>query len=197
MSVVLASTSRTRATLLQAAGVRFEAVAPGVDEDAAKAGFAADGLRPRDVADALAELKALKVSARHPDALVIGCDQTGELEGRLLDKPADAGAGRGRLLELRGRTHSLHSAVVVARGGAAIWRQVASARLTVRDFSQAFLNAHVAEAGEALTSSPTAYWYEGVGVQLFSRVEGDHATILGLPLLGLLDLLRRHGELIA
>ena len=191
---MLASTSAVRRKLLADAGVAFEAVASGVDEAAAKEGLLADGVRPREIADALAELKAVRVSARRPE-LTVGSDSVLELEGRLFDKAATPEEARARLLALRGRTHQLHSAVVVARAGAPIWREVGTARLTVRPFSDAFLDLYMARAGEALTTSVGAYWYEGLGVQLFERVEGDHFTVLGLPLLGLLDLLRRHGEL--
>ena len=192
--IVLASTSAVRRKLLADAGVAFEAVAPGVDEAAAKASLLADGVRPREVADALAELKALRVSQRRPE-LVVGSDSTLELDGALFDKAATPAEAREQLLALRGRTHRLHSAVVVARGGTPIWREVKTARMTVRPFSDAFLDRYMAEAGEALTTSVGAYWYEALGVQLFERVEGDHFTVLGLPLVGLLDLLRRHGEL--
>lgn len=192
--IVLASTSAVRRKLLTDAGVPFEAVAPGVDEAAAKASLLAEGVRPRDVADALAELKAVRVSARRPE-LTVGSDSVLELDGALFDKAATAEEARGNLLRLRGRTHQLHSAVVAARGGAPIWREVRTARMTVRPFSDAWLDRYMAEAGDALTTSVGAYWYEALGVQLFERVEGDHFTVLGLPMLGLLDLLRRHGEL--
>ncbi len=192
--IVLASTSGVRRKLLTDAGVSFEAVAPGVDEAAAKASLLAEGVRPREVADALAELKAVRVSARRPE-LVVGSDSVLELDGELFDKAADASEARAHLLRLRGRTHLLHAAVVAARGGAPVWREVKTARMTVRPFSDAFLDRYMAQAGEALTTSVGAYWYEALGVQLFSRVEGDHFAVLGLPMLGLLDLLRRHGEL--
>lgn len=192
--IVLASASATRAGLLRAAGVPFEAEAPGVDEAAVKAGLLAEGVGARDIADALAELKALRVSGRRP-GLVVGSDTTLELDGALLDKAADVTEARSHLLALRGRTHRLHSAVVAARDGVVIWREVATARMTVRAFSDAFLDGYVAQAGAALTGSVGAYWYEALGVQLFERVEGDHFAILGMPMLGLLDLLRRHGEL--
>ncbi len=192
--ITLASTSASRAALLTAAGVDFEAVAPGVDEEAVKAGLLAEGARPREVADALAELKAVRVSARRP-GLVVGGDTTMELDGALHDKAATLEEARDRLLQMRGKTHALHSAVVVAEAGRPVWREVRTAKLTVRPFGDAFLARYMAEAGAALTGSVGGYWYEGLGVQLFSHVEGDHFTILGLPMLGLLDFLRLRGEL--
>ncbi len=192
--IVLASTSASRAALLEAAGVAFEAVAPGVDEDAAKASLLEQGASPRDVADALAELKAVKVSQRRP-GLVLGADQTLELDDVLFDKAADIADARAKLLSLRGRTHRLHAASVLARDGVPIWREVRAAAMTMRPFSDAFLDAYLQREGEAALSAVGGYWFEGFGVQLFSAVKGDDATIRGLPLLGLLDVLRRHGEL--
>jgi septum formation protein len=189
--VTLASTSSARRALLAAAGVTFEAVSPGVDEDSAKAALAAEGLTPRDLADALAEMKALKVSGRRP-GLVIGADQTLDLDGQAVDKAPTLAIARERLLALRGRRHKLHSAVVVALDGRPIWREVSSATLTVRPFSDAFLDAYLAAEGEALLWAVGCYRLEGMGAQLFERIDGDYFTILGLPLLGLLDLLRRY-----
>ena len=192
--VILASTSPARRALLTAAGVPFTAQSPGVDEEAAKASLAAEGLTPRDMADALAELKALRVSNRKP-GLVIGADQTLNLDGVTLDKPLTAEAARERLLARRGRSHKLHSAVVVASNGQPIWREIVTAKLTVRAFSDAFLDDYLARAGDALTGSPGGYYLEGLGAQLFEKIEGDYFAILGLPLTGLLDLLRRYGVL--
>lgn len=191
--ITLASTSASRAALLTAAGVAFEAVAPRVDEDAAKASLLADGATPRDLADALAELKAVKTSRARP-GLVLGADQTLELQGESLDKAAGLEDARAKLMRLRGRTHRLHSACVVARDGAPLWREVRTARMTMRDFSDAFLDAYLAREAGAALQSVGAYHYEGFGVQLFAAVEGDDATIRGLPLLGLLDFLRGQGE---
>jgi septum formation protein len=192
--VVLASASPARAALLRAAGVSFEAVRPGVDEEAAKAGLLAEGAPVRDIADALAELKAVRVSGRR-DGLVIGSDQTLELAGGLVDKADRLEAVRERLVSLRGRMHALHSAVVVARDGQPIWRELKTVRMHVRVFSDAWLDAYLARHGEAVLGSVGCYHYEGEGVQLFSRVEGDYFAILGMPLLGLLDVLRRHGAI--
>jgi septum formation protein len=190
--IVLASTSPSRAALLKGAGLDFEAVAPGVDEDAAKAAMLADGAGPREIADALAELKAIRVSRKRA-GLVIGADQTLDLEGELVDKAANVEAARARLKSLRGKSHVLHAAVVVARDGQPIWRELKSAKLRMRDFSDDYLEAYLAREGEAALYSVGCYRLEGEGVQLFERIDGDYFTILGLPLLGLLDLLRRHG----
>lgn len=191
--VILASRSAARGALLSGAGVTFETADAGVDEDALKAGLLAEGVRPRDVADALAEAKAVKVSGRARGALVIGADQTMDVDGVLYDKPRSMAEARERLAKLRGRAHRLHSGVVVARDGQPIWREVVSATLTMRPFSDAYLDGYLTRGGEALLSSVGAYQLEGEGAQLFSRIEGDYFAILGLPLLGLLDLLRRHG----
>jgi septum formation protein len=193
--VVLASTSRARRALLTAAGVAHEAAAPGVDEAAVKAGMLAEKATPREVADALAELKAVRVSRKRPGALVIGADQTLDLEGQLFDKVETLAQARERLMLLRGKTHRLHSAVVVALDGAAIWREVPSASLTMRPFTEAFLDSLLARQGEAILGSVGCYHLEDEGVQLFSDIRGDYFTILGLPLTGLLDLLRRYGAL--
>jgi septum formation protein len=192
--VILASTSPTRRALLTAAGVPHSAQSPGVDEEAAKASLSAEGLGPRDMADALAELKALRVSNRKP-GLVIGADQTLDLDGATLDKAPTMETARERLLALRGRSHKLHSAVVVASGGEPIWREVVSAKLTMRPFSDEFLDDYMERAGDALTGAAGAYYLEGLGAQLFEKIEGDYFAILGLPLTGLLDLLRRYGVL--
>ena len=193
--VILASTSVSRTALLRAAGVAFEAEAPGVDEDAAKAALIGEGVTPRDIADALAELKAVRVSRRAPGALVIGADQTLDLDGELMDKAADVEEARQRLRVLSGRSHKLHAAVVVAQDGEPIWREVATSSLRMRPISDAFLDDYLARQGLAVLSSVGCYHLEGEGVQLFERVDGDYFGILGLPLIGLLDLLRRHGAL--
>ena len=196
MTLVLASKSLARQAVLQSAGVAFETAGSGVDEDAAKAALLAGGAGPLKVAEALAEMKALAVSRGRP-GLVIGADQTLEFEGRLYDKAETLGEARARLQILRGKPHRLHSAVAVARGGTVIWRETVSATLTMRAFSDAFLEAYLAAEGEAALGSVGCYRLEAQGAQLFAAIEGDYFTILGLPLMGLLDLLRREGVLVA
>lgn len=192
--LILASKSAARRAVLDGAGVSYEAAGSGVDEDAAKAELLARGATPREVAEDLAERKALAVSRGRAE-LVIGADQTLDLEGRLYDKVETVAAARERLKSLRGKSHALHSAVVAARGGATVWRETESAVLTMRDFSDAFLEDYLAAEGEAALGSVGCYRLEGPGVQLFSEIRGDYFTILGLPLMGLLDLLRREGVL--
>jgi septum formation protein len=192
--VVLASTSASRAAVLTGAGVPFTARSPGVDEDAAKAALLAEGAGPREVADALAELKAVRVSMR-VEGLVIGADQTLDLDGTLFDKPASLDEARERLKALRGRMHRLHAGVVVARAGEPIWRDVQTSTLWMRPFSDSYLEDYLAAEGEASLKAVGCYRLEGIGAQLFSRIQGDYFAILGMPLLGLLDLLRQHGAM--
>ena len=192
--IILASKSAARRAVLEGAGVPFEVSVAGVDENAVKTAMLAQGASPRDVADALAELKAVRVS-RSRAGFVIGSDQTLEFEGRLYDKVESLEAARERLVLMRGKVHRLHSAVVVARDGAPIWREVITATLTMLEFTDAFLEAYLATDGEQALGSVGCYRLEGPGVQLFSRIEGDYFAILGLPVFGLFDLLRRHGAL--
>ena len=194
MTIVLASKSAARRAVLAGAGVPHETAEAGVDEDAIKVEMLARRAGPREVAAALAELKALMVS-RARAGFVIGADQTLDLDGRLYDKVADVTAARERLKLLRGKAHQLHSAVVVAKAGRVIWRETVSATLAMRAFSDAFLEDYLAAEGEAALGSVGCYRLEGPGAQLFESIEGDYFAILGLPLMGLLDLLRRHGEL--
>lgn len=190
--LVLASKSAARRAVLQGAGLVFESAVAGVDEETIKSAMLAEGASPRDVADALAEVKAVKVSRVRP-GYVVGADQTLEFEGRLYDKVATLADARDRLRLMRGKAHKLHSAVVVAKEGQPIWRTLDSATLTMRDFSDDFLETYLTLEGEAALGSVGCYRLEGPGAQLFSKVDGDYFAILGLPLLGLLDLLRRHG----
>jgi septum formation protein len=198
--LVLASQSAARRTLLERAGLRFEALPAAVDEATLKESAQAEGIPPEDAAVMLAEAKAERIARRLPDALVIGCDQllTCRMEDgteRWFDKPADLAAARAQLLALRGRTHRLVTATVAWRGGARIWHDVSVPRLTMRSFSEAFLDAYLAAEGDLLCASVGGYRLEAMGVHLFSRVEGEHSAILGLPMLPLLGFLRGHGIL--
>jgi len=196
--IILASQSASRKAMLEAAGVAFSAEAAGVDEEAVKAAMVAEGTDARRLADALAELKAVKVSRRHPTMLVLGCDSTVAAEdGTLIDKAGSREESRTQLQNLRGTTHKLTSAAVVALGGEPIWRHVDTAKLTMRPFSDAFLDSYLDAEWPAIGGCVGGYRLEGLGAQLFSRIDGDHFTILGLPLLPLLDWLRVRGELAA
>jgi septum formation protein len=192
MSLVLASASASRRRMLEAAGLVVEVDPPRADEEAAKASLRAAGLKPRDQADALAELKALSISRRRPD-FVIGADQMLAIEGDVLDKPKDEAEARMHLQRLRGKSHELLTAAVVAREGAIIWRHIETPRLKMRAFSDAFLEDYMARAGQSTLTSVGAYQLEGLGAQLFERVDGDYFSVLGLPLLPLLAFLREHG----
>jgi len=186
--LVLASKSCSRAAILTGAGVAFETVDSGVDEAAAKDRLL--GATPCEVAEHLAKAKAIAVSVARPDALVIGADQTLDLDGQLYDKAADLAEARARLLQLRGREHRLHGGLVAAQGGAVVWRATETSRLWMRRFSDAFLDGYLARGGDALLGSVGCYLLEGEGAQLFERIEGDYFAILGLPLLPLLAFLR-------
>jgi septum formation protein len=195
--LVLASASASRAGMLTRAGVPFIKDASAVDEDEMKRALRAEGASADDLAVALSEMKARQVGRRHPGALVVGSDQVLVCEDRWFDKPVDRAAARAQLLELRGKTHSLISAVVLLRDGERLWHHIGRAKLAVRPFSEAFLDGYLDQAGDAILGSVGAYQLEGLGAQLFSRVEGDYFTILGMPLLPLLDFLRNHGVVTA
>jgi septum formation protein len=186
--LVLASQSRARQTLLANAGINFETVPAEIDERAVQQ--ASHLTAPGDIAALLAREKSLAVSARLPDRIVVGADQTLALGSRLFSKPAGRAQAAEQLHALAGGTHELHSAVAVARDGKILFSDVTSARMTMRNLSEAEIDGYLDEAGEAVTSSVGAYQLEGLGVHLFERIEGDHFTILGLPLLPLLAFLR-------
>lgn len=209
LRLVLASGSASRRQILTSAGLAFDVVPATIDERAIATQIrftGAHGPPPtgyaEDVALKLAEAKALDVAARHPQALVVGADQTLAIlseddtrQARELHKPATMAAARAQLAELRGRTHVLSSAVALAEGGEIVWSCIDQAALTMREFSEAFLDDYLARAGEKVCSSVGAYQLEGLGIQLFEEIEGDYFTILGLPLLPLLDELRDRGVL--
>jgi septum formation protein len=193
--VVLASGSATRARLLRDAGVEILVDRPAVDEEAAKQAFRADGATPDEAAEALADLKARRIAPRHPGRLVLAADQMLECEGEWFDKPADRAAAEVQLARLAGRTHRLVSAAVVHLDGQRIWHRIEVARMTMRPLGAPFLAAYLDAAGDAVLGSVGAYHVEGLGAQLFARIEGDHFTIQGLPLLPLLGFLRQRGVL--
>lgn len=188
--LVLASASASRRRLLAAAGLAFEALPANVDEAEVKLALQAEGAAPIQAAETLAELKATRISARRPGALVVGADQLLACEGRWYDKPVDAAGAIDQLLALAGRTHSLETAACVVENGNRLWHHNAVSRLTMRPFGRDFAERYLAAAGPAALESVGGYQLEGLGVQLFSRVEGDFFEILGLPLLPLLAFLR-------
>lgn len=192
--IVLASTSASRRAMLTAAGVAHEALPALVDEEAVKASLGE--VAPRDLADALAEMKALKVSQRVPGTLVLGGDSVVAIEdGTLLDKPVDRADAERHLKLLSGKRHDLYSAAVIAENGRAVWRHVDRARMWVRPLSDQFIAEYLDAEWPAIAGCVGCYRVEGPGVQLFSRIEGGHYTILGMPLLNILDYLRTRGQL--
>jgi septum formation protein len=191
--LILASTSVARRSLLTAAGLSFRALASGVDEAAIKRTMT--GRPPVEIAGRLAREKADAVSRIAPSALVIGADQVLEFDGLAFDKPSSSDEARQQLLSLRGRRHVLHSAVAIARAGETVDEFVGVARLTMRMFTEQFLDGYLRVMGDRVTGTVGGYEIEGPGLQLFEVIDGDHTTILGLPMLPLLDVLRRHGVL--
>lgn len=193
--IVLASGSPFRKAMLVNAGLDIEAVPADVDERALEAPLQDSGVSPEDVALVLAEAKATEVSERRPGALVLGCDQTLSLGDEVFHKPADMEGARRHLLALSGRTHQLNSAAVLLRDGKVLWRHVGIAGMTMRKLDPAFIGRHLARVGAKVLASVGAYQIEGEGIQLFEKVEGDHFTIVGLPLLPLLTELRTLGAI--
>jgi septum formation protein len=193
LALILASSSAVRAELMRNAGLAFRVEPAAIDEGEIKAAFQAERRAAADCANALAEAKAMRVARRHSGNLVIGADQLLVCEGNWFDKPGDRAAARAQLLALRGKRHELVSAVCVVRDGERLWHFVDRSTLTMRDFSDEFLEHYLDAGGAEILGSVGAYRLEGVGVQLFARIEGGHFAILGLPLLPLLDFLRDHG----
>lgn len=191
--LLLASSSPIRLSLLRAAGIAVEALPARIDEAAILASLEADGAHPRDIADTLAELKARKLAERHPDRLVLGCDQVLEFDRRAWSKPESPDQARAQLAELRGQTHRLFSALVLYDRGEPIWRHVGRADLTMQDFSDSYLDAYLARNWQDIRHCVGGYQLEGEGVRLFSAIEGDYFTVLGLPLLPLLAYLGQRG----
>jgi septum formation protein len=193
--LILASGSPFRKAVLANAGIGFDVERPSIDERAVEAPLQQSGVSPEDVALVLATAKANDVSERNPGALVIGSDQTMSLGDEVFHKPADMEGARRHLLKLSGRTHQLNSAVVIVRDGETLRSHVGVARLTMRALSPAFIGQHLARVGDNALASVGGYQIEGEGIQLFERIEGDHFTIIGLPLLPLLKALRDLGAI--
>ena len=191
-SIILASASISRANLLRSAGIEFETIPAKIDEESVKTSLRAENTSATQCAETLAELKAVKISQNHTNALVVGADQLLECNGEWFDKPANIAGARAHLVSLRGQTHVLATSVVVALSGARIWHYSATPRLTMRGFTDSFLDDYLMRVGSAALLSVGAYQLEGRGVQLFSHIDGDLYTILGLPLLELLSFLRGH-----
>ena len=192
-ALVLASASSSRARLLREAGVPFEIRPAHVDEDGVKESILQAGGTGQAAADALAELKAVRISASQPDVLVLGADQVLICGGDLFSKAETTEAAAAQLLRLRGRSHQLMTAAVLARDGTPVWRHIDVSTLWMREFGDAFVRSYLAAEGDGVLGSVGCYRLEATGVQLFERIEGDYFSILGLPLVPLLAVLRQHG----
>lgn len=196
MTVILASHSASRRAMLDAAGVSYQAIPAHVDEEAMKAALRQEGAAPRALADALAELKAIKVSQAYPGALVLGSDSLVALDdGSMLDKPQSRDQAAAHLKRMAGKRHDLVSAAVIAENGRAVWRMVDRAKMFVRPFSDAFVEWYLDREWPAIAGCVGCYRIEGLGAHLFSRIDGSQFTVLGMPLLPVLDYLRTRKEL--
>ena len=191
--IILASGSEIRLRLLRAAGLDVTATAPRVDEQMVRQSLHAEAAKPHDIADALAEMKAARVADKHPEALVLGCDQVLDFHGTILSKPTNLEQARDQIIALRDQSHKLLSAAVLYDAGKPIWRHTAEATLTMRAVSDAYLDAYLARNWPDLATSVGGYKLESEGVRLFSAISGDYFTILGLPLLPLLGYLSLRG----
>ncbi|MCR8825467.1 Maf family protein [Pseudosulfitobacter koreensis] len=192
-ALILASGSSIRAGMLTQAGVPFEVMKPRVDEESIKAGLLAEDAKPRDIADTLAEIKARKISDKHPGAFVLGCDQVLDHRGTLLSKPETPDQAVSQLIALRGDTHSLLSAAVICEDGKPIWRHIGQVRVRMRDASDGYIQDYVDRNWDSIRHSVGGYKIEEEGVRLMASIEGDYFSVLGMPLLQLLAFLTVRG----
>ena len=193
--LILASSSKTRHAMLKNAGVDCDAIASMIDEEGYKQSMKAEGANAAEAAETLAEMKALRMYRQQPDGIVIAADQMLECNGIWFDKPKDRDNARAQLLALRGKTHQLVSAAVIYKEGSRIWGTIDTAHLTMRNFTEEWLDWYLDAAGEDIFDCVGGYQLEGIGAQLFTEVRGDYFTVLGLPLLPLIGFLRDHGVL--
>ena len=193
--IILASGSAIRAQMLANARVAAQVVRPRVEEEAVKNALLAEAATPRNIADALAELKARKISEKHPGAMVIGCDQVLDFAGTLLSKPETPDQALDQLTQMRGKRHSLYSAAVIAENGRPVWRHIGQVRLHMRDLSDAYLQDYVRRNWDSIRLAVGAYKLEEEGVRLFSVIDGDYFSVLGMPLTDLLNYLAVRGAI--